>query len=153
MIAPACSECSRTITDIDARVDAPTTSLALYAPCGHRVPPEVARRLWDAGMRWALPLVDGAALIEAERKRQRVEEGFSVAHDAEHDDALPWAAWCYLDRAASGSESPDVPQMWPWEQEAWKPEHSPLRMLVIAGALIAAEIDRRLMLGTKMGGR
>jgi len=31
---------------------------------------------------------------------------------------------------------------WPWEREAWKPSEDPIRNLVKAGALIAAEIDR-----------
>ena len=34
-----------------------------------------------------------------------------------------------------------VPRDWPWEPEAWKPTY-PVRDLVKAGALIAAEIDR-----------
>lgn len=33
---------------------------------------------------------------------------------------------------------------WPWEDAAWKPVDDPIRNLVKAGALIAAEIDRLL---------
>jgi hypothetical protein len=31
---------------------------------------------------------------------------------------------------------------WPWDQDWWKPSPDPIRNLVKAGALIAAEIDR-----------
>lgn len=31
---------------------------------------------------------------------------------------------------------------WPWDEEWWKPSEDPVRNLVKAGALIAAEIDR-----------
>jgi len=31
---------------------------------------------------------------------------------------------------------------WPWDMEWWKPEYDPIKNLVKAGALIAAEIDR-----------
>jgi hypothetical protein len=31
---------------------------------------------------------------------------------------------------------------WPWDEKWWKPSTNPIRNLVKAGALIAAEIDR-----------
>lgn len=36
----------------------------------------------------------------------------------------------------------DPPLMWPWEPRWWKPSSDPIKNLVRAGALIAAEIDR-----------
>lgn len=36
----------------------------------------------------------------------------------------------------------EAPDRWPWAPEAWKPDPDPVRNLVKAGALIAAEIDR-----------
>ena len=36
------------------------------------------------------------------------------------------------------------PRGWPWEPADWKPDNDPVRNLVKAGALIAAEIDRLL---------
>jgi len=36
----------------------------------------------------------------------------------------------------------DVMSLWPWGSEWWKPSKDPIRDLVKAGALIAAEIDR-----------
>ncbi len=94
----------------------------------------------------------GADLIRAERRRQIDGEGYTPAHDAE---LLPGdliaAAWCYLgDLTVNGddfteAEHFEVPEGWPWEAGAWKPTpDDDVRQLVKAGALIAAEIDRRL---------
>ena len=38
-------------------------------------------------------------------------------------------------------------RQWPFSGAAWRPSNSALKNLVRAGALIAAEIDRRLALG------
>lgn len=141
-----CRECQTTIIAIDAEVDPRAISLRFKAQCGHLVSAADTRALWQAGMRWALPVVDGVTLGAAERYRQVHEEGYTAEHDAalEPND-LTWAAWCLLDAAASDSPVHDAPKMWPEGAGDWKPEHSPLRRLVIAQALIAAEIDRRLM--------
>lgn len=88
---------------------------------------------------------DGLGLIYAERMRQMILEGFSAAHDAKHTDGeLIAAAVGYL--AAAAGNPADPPCIWPWTEEWWKPEReNPTRALVKAGALIAAEIDRRHM--------
>lgn len=99
-----------------------------------------------------IPRLDGSTLIAAERDRQPAEEGFTAEHDARHaGNELAWAAWSFLDRAASGHDpnDPEPPQMFPWDKSWWKPGRSPLRLLIIAGALVAAEIDRRLAAGEK----
>jgi len=81
---------------------------------------------------------DGASLIAAERVRQIIE-GWTPERDDDHGDGeLAKAAACY---ALEHTAHNDMTAMWPWGEEAWKP-HSPLRDLVRAGALIAAEIDR-----------
>lgn len=84
---------------------------------------------------------DGAALIVAERTRQQMVEGWSEAHDDDHDcGEMGQAAICYIDHAAP-NDWESHPQ-WPWSREWWKPSDDPIRDLVKAGALIAAEIDR-----------
>lgn len=142
-----CRTCNAPVVGVDAALDPRAVGLRLTsASCGHSVSTEDGRTLWRAGMRWTVPAIDGAGLLAAERRRQTHEEGYTPEHDAEHDpNDLAWAAWCLLDAAISGKPSTEAPKMWPWDAAAWKPEHSPLRRLVITGALIAAEIDRLLM--------
>ena len=103
---------------------------------------------------------DGADLIAHERRRQIEQEGWSPEHDAEHSDAqLTDAARSYIDQASYQARYPDaefdpsltlqvknvhgeVTSSWPWDDHYWKPSPDPVRNLVKAGALIAAEIDR-----------
>lgn len=102
----------------------------------------------------------GIERIAAERKRQVEDEGWDEEHDDEHNQGeLAIVAACY---AAAGDDSvkvlrfgvdvgdshlPAILDAWP---DSWDPEwdkreqHSRLRQLTIAGALIAAEIDRLL---------
>lgn len=93
----------------------------------------------------------GAALIVKERDRQKREEGYTTEHDdGEHlDGELAQAAACYigavLDRRDGMPEEEilaEPPREWPWT-DFWKPKDD-IRDLVRAGALIAAEIDKRL---------
>lgn len=93
-------------------------------------------------------VVSGAELIAAERQRQVDVEGWTPEHDAEHGRGeLIEAAISYAvagRRAQSrplitGDRSPYLP--WPFDG-GWKPSDDPIRNLVKAGALIAAEIDR-----------
>lgn len=92
--------------------------------------------------------MSGAELIAAERQRQVDAEGWTLEHDDEHDMAdLTRAAMCYADKAAAQvvdnvRYSGDVRPAWPWDQGWWRPSTDPVRNLVKAGALIAAEIDR-----------
>lgn len=104
----------------------------------------------------------GAEMIAAERARQVREEGYSNDHDDRHvDGALARAAACYaiaepvyVERRYAGQVHFVDP--WPWEDHYDKrkdggnyPNAIPpvaserrLDMLVKAGALLAAEIDR-----------
>lgn len=110
----------------------------------------------------------GVQLIEAERNRQVLVEGYDLAHDDEHEgNELAWAAACYAaperifvpsDVAAGRAYYDPFPGDWsdsrccppsPHKMQAGnvaKPElfdgEHRIRMLVKAGALIAAEIDR-----------
>lgn len=86
--------------------------------------------------------VSGVDLIRFERQRQINKEGWTPEHDAQHTDrSLAYAAACYATHS-HGVGFNSVPVVWPWECESWKPSDDPIRNLVKAGALIAAEIDR-----------
>lgn len=106
---------------------------------------------------------NGARLVAAERRRQVEVEGWTPEHDAAHDRAeLLAAARTYLNEAATQVRHPArprdhaytlnpvddrgqaLPSPWPWAPEWYKPSPDPVRNLVKAGALIAAEIDRLL---------
>jgi hypothetical protein len=106
----------------------------------------------------------GCALITAERQRQIYKEGYSEAHDDEHEDgSLALAGALYATpitlyekiECANGFSFGDA---WPWETTCDKravvdhgnvikanrllPVKQRIRLLAMAGALIAAEIDR-----------
>jgi len=93
--------------------------------------------------------MNGAELIAQERKRQVDAEGWTPEHDDGHVCAqLTNAACAYAETAALqiyGEESQEAtvidPDCWPWYLKYWKPCQDPIRNLVKAGALIAAEID------------
>lgn len=79
--------------------------------------------------------------VLAERQRQITAKDF----DAGHDDMatggqLADAAACYA-LWAGGINPPNWGQFWPWDRE-WLKQSEPRRMLVKAGALILAEIER-----------
>jgi len=103
----------------------------------------------------------GVELIAEERQRQIKKEGWSAEHDDEHiNGEMAMAAACYaapqyLNRINDDGEIRDP---WPWTElwdkrrckdasveipnpETYSPEVR-LDLLVKAGALIAAEIDR-----------
>lgn len=96
---------------------------------------------------------DGAALIAAERERQR-RNGWDLGHDMGHGDGeLLDVAQEIVSRAAG--------VMGDWEDEwgiiaKWTRAHvtdGETKLLVIAGALIAAELDRRAnLIGTPLQG-
>ena len=105
----------------------------------------------------AEPTLPGVELIAAERRRQIKAEGWTPEHDDEHDGfELSAAARCYTLAAEASrygtnnitfngyrpGERINSRSDWPWPPEFWKPSDDPVRNLVKAGALIAAEIDR-----------
>lgn len=142
-----CEQCREPISRVTASVDPQEITHVMTAGCGHRLSRALATALWNDGYRWTLPVIDGASLVAAERERHVAVEGFTAEHDAQHDEhGLPWAAWAYLDAAVNdtGAVFVEAPNMWPWAPDDWKVEATSTRRLVIAAALIAAEVDRRL---------
>ena len=86
---------------------------------------------------------NGIELIAEERLRQIEEQGFDAAHDdLELDDELVRVAICY---ASHASELYLGQTLWPksWDR-SWdkRTKHDRKKKLAIAGALIAAELDR-----------
>lgn len=84
-----------------------------------------------------------------ERARQVSVEGYDEGHDDGYRNGqLGKAAACY---AIVASSPPDrdafpaghPPSLWPWDPEHWKPK-DPASDLVRAGALLVAELERRL---------
>lgn len=99
----------------------------------------------------------GIELIADERKRQIEEEGWTSKHDTQYEGGqLVGAAMCYASNSVNKRYDKEVlraqlffekretwSDAWPWDADWDKREtHDPLRSLVIAGALISAEIDR-----------
>lgn len=90
--------------------------------------------------------LSGVQLIADERRRQINVEGWTAEHDDEHTKGeLIIASICYAIQPTLPDEikKSGTPSIWPWEDAWWKPSEDPIRNLVKAGALLAAEIDRR----------
>lgn len=86
--------------------------------------------------------------ILAERDRQVTVEGFDEEHDHPYTDELPRAAACYAVAAARGPttalsmrDAHDV-RIWPWSTFWLRKPHNRQRRLIIAAALIMAELER-----------
>lgn len=113
------------------------------APCPHA---ERVKVLEEAG--------EGAARIAVERARQKSVEGWTPEHDAQHAHGeLSIAAACYALNCRKEDGYPihnyaavhdyECRDGWPWAR--WwdkRDKHDREKSLVIAGALIAAELDR-----------
>jgi hypothetical protein len=96
-------------------------------------------------------------MIEAERNRQRIT--YTATHDDLHVSAqLARAGISYGITAIwqmfgiEGSDiiapgNPDSDLEWPWPKPEYHPDELPIKNLVKAAALIAAEIDRMLRTG------
>ncbi|HFH4393171.1 TPA: hypothetical protein ACGJWW_006583 [Pseudomonas aeruginosa] len=79
--------------------------------------------------------------VQAERRRQIEAEGWTPEHDDKHNGGeLADAAACYA-LWAGGINPGNWREFWPWAPE-WLRHSEPRRMLVKAGALILAEIER-----------
>lgn len=92
--------------------------------------------------------MSGIALIRAERERQRKIGHSALSDDDYRESQLVLAAMSYAAVVANPDESAESMDKsgstadWPWDAEYWRPSADPIRNLVKAGALIAAEIDR-----------
>lgn len=99
----------------------------------------VEERLSEMG---AQKLTAAATDVLAERQRQQSVEGWTPEHDDIHaggqlaDAAASYALYAHINAADF-----DIPDVWPWDKQWWKPG-SPRRNLVKSGALILAEIER-----------
>lgn len=98
----------------------------------------------------------GIERIAAERRRQVEEEGWTPEHDAQHVNgelAEAAAYYCFPDHLKGHALTDLFPPTW---STSWaKREGFPLptdRDLIKAGALIAAELDRRANLAKPTGG-
>ncbi|CAK0009028.1 gp43 [Burkholderia pseudomallei] len=85
-------------------------------------------------------LTDAARDVLDERHRQIYAEGWTPAHDDQHDECeMALAAIVYAESAVG--YHPSCPDTWPWSPKWFKPT-TPRRDLVKAGALILAELER-----------
>lgn len=100
-------------------------------------------------------VASAVADIIAERQRQISKEGWTLEHDDEHEDgSLADAAACYAatTRAFKAEEFAGVgykpytsySDLWPasWSDHWFRPKRDRRRRLVIAAALLVAEIER-----------
>ena len=109
---------------------------------------------WQAAKAQAVP--EGFAIKDVinERQRQINQEFYSTENDDEYEqNELLRAAVCYAENVVrrgwvfDSNFGPDVyqeeevPDLWPWDLDFWKPKN-PRRDLVRAAALLIAEIER-----------
>lgn len=84
--------------------------------------------------------------VLTERIRQIMVEGYTAEQDDQYttgqlaDAASAYATWAHFG-SLPYAERTDAPVLWPWAAETWKPK-SQRRMLIKAGALILAELER-----------
>ncbi len=94
----------------------------------------------------------GIERIAAERRRQIDQKGYDASHDEVHRDSQLLRAGITHARHALQPEAVRSfirPHGWPWAEGEWTFDLDPVRELEIAGALIAAEIDRLIALQNK----
>lgn len=97
-----------------------------------------------------MSMKNGAELIVIERQRQVSIKGWTSEHDDEHsDNQLLSAAESYIQATVQLNNGHYLHEAvrvagieWPWDDALLKVSPNPIRNLVKAGALIAAEIDR-----------
>lgn len=146
-----CVDCGAEVREIVCTINPREEAREFRLNCGHQVTEDAAHAAWRGGVPVGpvpLPEVNGATLIAAERARQIAEEGHTPESDAAlTGDELAWAAWCLLDRANAKNPVEQPPPVWPLPRDRWPDTNDPDRLLTIAGALIAAEKDRRRKAG------
>ncbi len=82
--------------------------------------------------------------VAAERKRQTEREGWTDAHDDTHTRGeMAISAACYAANGTDAEVTVSGEDAFPWGScHDKRAKHPRLRQLAIAGALVAAEIDR-----------
>lgn len=93
----------------------------------------------------------GIKLITKERERQISKLKYSTEHDVQYaNNELAIAGATYalvpiLNRVMLKEDG--TPHLWPWDNIFWKPSpDNRIKELAKAGALIAAEIDRLILI-------
>jgi hypothetical protein len=94
---------------------------------------------------------EGAERIAVERERQITDEGYTAEHDKGHSPELALAAYAYVQQATIRLRNPETnPESflhpadigaWPWKRADFNDTEDPVKLLTMAGALIAAAID------------
>lgn len=79
--------------------------------------------------------------VREERQRQIAEEGYHPDRDDEHEKGeLVRAAVMYaMDKVPGPGHNP---HLWPWRERSFRPKDDHRRNLVIAAALLLAELER-----------
>lgn len=95
----------------------------------------------------------GTDLITEERRRQIEREGWTPEHDDEHRNGeMAISAACYAVEGTDAEVTVHGEDAWQWGScHDKRKKHDKLRRLAIAGALIAAEIDRELRAVSRSG--
>lgn len=85
--------------------------------------------------------MDGVEMIAIERQEQIKKHGFDAEHDDDYTTELLNAVLCIVGNVLNQFMTG---VFWPWSHEWWEriTGHRRKEQLAIAGALIAAEIDR-----------
>lgn len=123
-------ECIAELEDAEQKLCAANVTLDARAELAERQLAEMGSRTFTTA----------ATDVLAERQRQITAEGWTPEHDDEYQHCeMAVAAACYI--MADDDPRADVPELWPWPSEWWKPTDV-RRDLVKAGALILAEIER-----------
>jgi hypothetical protein len=147
----ACPTCRAPLTRVDVEIDPRLAVRRFVTGCGHELAIEHARDAYRRGLmpRPRIPEVSGSTLFEAERARHIAEEGHTPEDDADLvGSELAWACWALIDAALSGRAVEQAPAVWPERLRGdWPQDMSPLRRLIVAGSMLAAEVDRRLAAG------
>ena len=89
--------------------------------------------------------MDGIEHIRNERKRQ-IEIGWSLEHDDDHTNEELASAAAFYSLPEKYGWYGWLEILWPWRNRHKKGDYSRIHQLEVAGALIAAEIDRLLRL-------
>jgi hypothetical protein len=146
-----CPTCGAALTRVDVEIDPRRAVRQFVTNCGHLLSVEEARTAYRHGLmpRPKFPEVTGANLFGAERDRHEIEEGHTPEADAKLvGGELAWACWALIDAALSGRTVEQAPAVWPERmRDRWPGDKPPLRKLIIAGSMLAAEVDRRLAAG------
>jgi hypothetical protein len=113
-----------------------------------------AEQATAAEMAYTATSHEGAALIAAERRRQVEDEGWTAEHDAQHVHGELAQAAAYYCICGMSDAAFALNYFFPvgWDKAHGKREGFPVptdRDLIKAGALIAAELDRRSALAAK----